>query len=74
MMIMMMMMMMIMMQGKLLSPALTRDKMPRNASAPHFVLANRNLSTVFTPIARVGSTVGYSVGSGNNLQVGHQKS
>ena len=67
---MMIVMMMMMLQGKLLSPALTRDKMPRNASAPHFVLANRNLSTVFTPIARVGSTVGYSVGSGNNLQVG----
>ena len=33
-----------------LSP--TREKMPRNASAPHFVLANRNQSTVFTPIAR----------------------
>ena len=29
-------------------------KMPRNQSAPHFVLANRNMSTVFTPIARYG--------------------
>lgn len=33
-----------------LSP--TRVGMPRNASAPHFVLANRNTSSVFTPIAR----------------------
>ena len=27
-------------------------KMPRNQSAPHFVLANRNMSAVFTPLAR----------------------
>ena len=27
-------------------------KMPRNQSAPHFVLANRNMSTVFTPLSR----------------------
>ena len=33
-----------------LSPS--RGGMPRNASAPHFVLANRNMSSVFTPIAR----------------------
>jgi len=51
-----------------LKSPLRECKMPRNQSAPHFVLANRNMSTVFTPISRVGSTVGYSIGSGSNLQ------
>jgi len=51
-------------KSALLSPS--RERLPRNASAPHFVVANRNMSSVFTPIARVGSTVG--IGSGGNLQ------
>ena len=34
----------------LLSP--DRDRLPRNASAPHMVVMGRNMSTVFTPIAR----------------------
>ena len=41
------------MEGKKIKSALlSPSKMPRNASAPHFVVANRNMSTVFTPIAR----------------------
>ena len=35
-----------------LKSPLRECKMPRNQSAPHFVLANRNMSTVFTPISR----------------------
>ena len=35
-----------------LKSPLRECKMPRNQSAPHFVLANRNMSTVFTPLSR----------------------
>ena len=39
-----------------LKSPLRECKMPRNQSAPHFVLANRNMSTVFTPLSRYSST------------------
>ena len=35
-----------------LKSPLRECKMPRNQSAPHFVLANRNMSTVFRPLSR----------------------
>lgn len=45
-------------------------RIPRNQSTPHFTVANRNMSTTFTPLSRVGSNLGYSIGSGSQLQVG----
>ena len=39
-----------------LKSPLRECKMPRNQSAPHFVLANRNMSTVFTPLSRYKSS------------------
>ena len=41
-------------------------QIPRNQSAPHFVLANRNMSTAqLAPLPRVGSNLGYQLGSGS---------
>ena len=40
-----------------LKSPLRECKMPRNQSAPHFVLANRNMSTVFTPLSRYQSSI-----------------
>jgi len=51
------------------SPASSKGKIPRNQSAPHFAQDKRNLSATFTPMSRVGSTLGYSIGSGSQLQV-----
>jgi len=63
-------------RGKLGLKSPTKEgRIPRNQSAPHFALANsRNLSATFTPLSRVGSTVGYSIGSGSQLQVGDSNS
>merc|ERR1719341_2302537 len=52
-----------------MSPASSKGKIPRNQSAPHFAQDKRNLSTTFTPMSRVGSTLGNSIGSGSQLQV-----
>eukprot|EP00092_Neocalanus_flemingeri_P041880 GFUD01045614.1.p1 GENE.GFUD01045614.1~~GFUD01045614.1.p1 ORF type:complete len:717 (-),score=114.69 GFUD01045614.1:192-2342(-) len=59
-------------KGKLGLKSPTKEgRIPRNQSAPHFALANnRNMSTTFTPLSRVGSSLGYSIGSGSQLQVG----
>jgi len=46
------------------------SKIPRNQSAPHFVLNARNMSTTFIPLSRVNSVVRYSIGSGSQLHVG----
>jgi len=63
-------------KGKLGIRSPTKEgRIPRNQSAPHFALAgNRNNSITFTPLSRVGSTVGYSIGSGSQLQVGDSNS
>jgi len=58
-------------KGKLGIKSPTKEgRIPRNQSAPHFAVANRNMSTTFTPLTRVGSNLGYSIGSGSQLQVG----
>jgi len=62
-------------KGKLAVKSPTKEgRIPRNQSAPHFASANRNLSTTFTPLPRVGSNLGYSIGSGSQLQVGDSTS
>jgi len=58
-------------RGKLgVKSPVKEGRIPRNQSAPHFAVANRNMSTTFTPLNRVGSNLGYSIGSGSQLQVG----
>jgi len=58
-------------KGRLSIKSPTKEgRIPRNQSAPHFAAANRNMSTTFTPLSRVGSNLGYSIGSGSQLQVG----
>ncbi len=49
----------------LLSP--DRDRLPRNASAPQMVVIGRNMSTVFTPIARSALKLNYYQITSNSI-------